>query len=73
MKSIYLASPYGFSRQQREMLLPVFVKKLEALGLRVHEPFAHTKQIVYGREPGWAHGWGGATCKRFATPTASSR
>jgi nucleoside 2-deoxyribosyltransferase len=58
MKSVYLASAYGFSRQQREILLPVFVSKLEALGLRVHEPFADANQVVYSREPGWAYSVG---------------
>lgn len=55
MKSVYLASPYGFSQQQRELLLPSFVAALEGLGLRVHEPFADSQQVVYSREPGWAH------------------
>ena len=55
MKSVYLASPYGFSRQQRELLLPSFVTILEELGLRVHEPFGDSQQTVYSREPGWAH------------------
>ncbi len=58
MKSVYLASAYGFSRQQRETLLPVFVRKLGGLGLRVHEPFADSQQTVFSREPGWAHSVG---------------
>lgn len=55
MKSLYLATAYGFSRQQREVLLPAFVGKLESLGLAVHEPFSHMEQVVYGRRPGWAY------------------
>lgn len=58
MKSVYLASAYGFSRQQRETLLPVFVHKLEQLGLHVHEPFADSQQIVFSQEPGWAYAVG---------------
>ena len=53
-KTIYLASPYGFSDQWREMLLPVFVKSLEDLGLEVWEPFARNGQVDFSK-PGWAH------------------
>ena len=38
-KTIYLANAYGFSRQQREALLPTIVAELEKLGLEVWEPF----------------------------------
>lgn len=55
MKSVYLASPYGFSQQQRELLLPTFVNALEELGLRVYEPFGESQQIVYSGESGWAY------------------
>jgi nucleoside 2-deoxyribosyltransferase len=44
MKSIYLANSYGFSKQQRELLLPPFVQALESLGLEVWEPFARNNQ-----------------------------
>ena len=53
-KKIYLASPYGFSAQQRERLLPVFVRALEALGAEVWEPFARNNQVDFSR-PGWAY------------------
>ncbi len=53
-KTIYLASPYGFSAQQKEYLLPVFVEKLEALGAEVWEPFARNNQIDFSKE-GWAY------------------
>ena len=52
-KKIYLASPYGFSAQQKGQLLPVFVEKLESLGAEVWEPFARNNQIDFSRE-GWA-------------------
>jgi len=53
-KKIYLASPYGFSAQQKEHLLPVFVKELEALGAEVWEPFARNNQVDFS-QPGWAY------------------
>ena len=43
-KTIYLANPYGFSTQQREVLLPEIVSALESLGLEVWEPFARNNQ-----------------------------
>jgi len=52
-KKIYLASPYGFSAQQKEQLLPVFVEVLEALGAEVWEPFARNNQVDFSQE-GWA-------------------
>jgi nucleoside 2-deoxyribosyltransferase len=53
-KTIYLASPYGFSQQQKEKLLPVFVDKLTSLGAEVWEPFARNNQIDFS-ESGWAY------------------
>jgi nucleoside 2-deoxyribosyltransferase len=55
MKRIYLASPYGFSCQQRTLLLPKFVETLTELGLMVHEPFAKNQQIKFAAEKGWAY------------------
>ena len=37
-KTIYLANTYGFSAQQKEMLLPAIIEALESLGLEVWEP-----------------------------------
>ena len=37
-RTIYLANPYGFSAQQKAMLLPPIVEALESLGLEVWEP-----------------------------------
>lgn len=45
MKTIYLANPYGFSVQQKERLLPPFIKALSSLGLEVWEPFARNSQL----------------------------
>ena len=44
-KTVYLANPYGFSRQQRALLLPQIVDALEALGLEVWEPFQRNNQV----------------------------
>ena len=41
-KTVYLANPYGFSDQQRTVLLPALVHALEALGLDVWEPLRGT-------------------------------
>ena len=53
-KKIYLASPYGFSAQQKEQLLPAFVEILEGLGAEVWEPFGRNNQVDFSRE-GWAY------------------
>ena len=53
-RTIYLASPYGFSEQWKRLLLPEFIAALEALGLEVWEPFARNGQVNLA-EPGWAY------------------
>ena len=53
-KTIYLANPYGFSAQQKEMLLPPIIEALESLGLKVWEPFARNNQEDLS-VPGWAY------------------
>ncbi len=53
-KTIYLANPYGFSAQQRALLLPQLVDALEALGLEVWEPFGRNNQVDLS-EAGWAY------------------
>lgn len=53
-KTIYLASPYGFSSQQKTLLLPQFVEALEVLGLDVWEPFTRNNQIDFSKS-GWAY------------------
>ena len=52
-KRIYLASPYGFSKQQKALLLPPIVARLEALGAEVWEPFARNNWDL--SRPGWAY------------------
>ena len=44
-KTIYLASPLGFSSESRALVLPRFVQALESLGLVVWEPFARNQGI----------------------------
>ena len=56
-KTIYLANPYGFSTQQKEVLLPPIVEALQGLGLEVWEPFARNNQVDFS-EAGWAYGVG---------------
>ncbi len=53
-KTIYLANPYGFSAQQKAVLLPRLVEALEALGLEVWEPFARNNQGDF-LSAGWAY------------------
>ena len=53
-RTIYLASPYGFSEQWKRLLLPEFILALENLGLEVWEPFARNGQVDLA-QPGWAY------------------
>ena len=53
-KTIYLASPYGFSKQWKTNLLAEFVDILESMGLEVWEPFARNNQVDFSK-PGWAY------------------
>jgi nucleoside 2-deoxyribosyltransferase len=53
-KTLYLANPYGFSTQQRALLLPPIVAQLEALGAEVWEPFDRNNQVDFA-SPGWAY------------------
>ena len=56
-KTIYLANPYGFSLQQKSLLLPPIIDALEGLGLEVWEPFARNNQVDFSKE-GWAYSVG---------------
>ncbi len=53
-KTVYLANPYGFSAQQRALLLPPIIAAIEALGLEVWEPFARNNNDNLP-ETGWAY------------------
>ena len=65
-KTIYLASPYGFSQQQKVTLLPPIVAALESLGLEVWEPFARNNQENFA-EAGWAYRIGQRTSRTWST------
>ena len=51
-KTIYLASPLGFSAESRTVLLPRFVQALESLGLVVWEPFSRNQSADLSRPDG---------------------
>ncbi len=53
-KTIYLASPYGFSKQWSKKLLPEFVSALEEIGADVWEPFTRNSQVDFSKS-GWAY------------------
>ena len=68
-KTVYLANPYGFSIQQKELLLPALIAALEDLGLEVWEPFARNNQVDFS-EPGWAYQIGQADYRDVAQADA---
>ncbi|NJL09978.1 MAG: nucleoside 2-deoxyribosyltransferase [Calothrix sp. SM1_7_51] len=53
-KKIYLANPYGFSKQQKALLLPDISSKLQSLGVEVWEPFERNNQVDFSKS-GWAY------------------
>ena len=44
-KKLYLANPYGFSKQTKN-LLPEFIKIFRDLNIEVYEPFERTKHLI---------------------------
>ena len=70
-KTIYLANPYGFSVQQRALLLPPIVTALESLGLEVWEPFARNNQVDFPAA-GWAYQSAKRTSTTWRSPTQFS-
>ncbi len=53
-KKIYLANPYGFSSQQKQLLLPPIIRKLESMDAEVLEPFQRNNQLDFS-QTGWAY------------------
>ncbi len=53
-KTLYLASPYGFSEHWRSKLLPDFINKFESMGVEVLEPFSRNGNIDFSTS-GWAN------------------
>lgn len=59
-RKIYLANPYGFSRQQRDGPLREIVRVLEGMGAEVWEPFERNNQLADASQPGAAYAIGQA-------------
>jgi len=57
---VYLANPYGFSKQQKEELLPKLVFKIKSLGYEVWEPFERNNQVDFENNENWAYDVGQA-------------
>jgi nucleoside 2-deoxyribosyltransferase len=53
-QTIYLANPYGFSEQQKNLLIPPIAEELRRLGAVVWEPFERNNQIDFSAK-GWAY------------------
>ena len=53
-KTLYLASPYGFSDHWKLRLLPEYIQKLEFMGAEVWEPFSRNSDVDLSI-PGWAN------------------
>ena len=58
-KTLYLANPYGFSKQQRQGPLQELVAALKSMGAEVWEPFDRNNQIDLA-SPNWAYRTGQA-------------
>ena len=52
-KKLYLANPYGFSKQTKD-LLHEFIKIFQDLNLEVYEPFERTKNLISNKND-WAY------------------
>ena len=52
-KKLYLANPYGFSKQTKN-LLQEFIKIFQDLDLEVYEPFERTKDLISNKND-WAY------------------
>ena len=52
-KKLYLANPYGFSKQTKT-LLHEFIKIFQELGIQVYEPFERTKELINNKN-NWAY------------------
>ena len=52
-KKLYLANPYGFSKQTKNLLCE-FINIFNYLNIEVYEPFERTKHIIQ-KEGNWAY------------------
>ena len=53
-KKLYLANPYGFSKQTKTLLCE-FIRIFNDLNIEVYEPFERTKNLIQ-KEGEWAYG-----------------
>ena len=52
-KKLYLANPFGFSEQTKN-LLPEFIEIFQELNVEVYEPFDRTKHLI-SKKNNWAY------------------
>ena len=52
-KKLYLANPYGFSKQTKNLLCE-FINIFNSLNIEVYEPFERTKHLIQ-KEDHWAY------------------
>ena len=52
-KKLYLANPYGFSKQTKNLLYE-FINIFNKLNIEVYEPFERTKKIIQ-KKGNWAY------------------
>ena len=52
-KKLYLANPYGFSKNTKS-LLPKFIEIFQDLNVEVYEPFERTKHLINNKN-NWAY------------------
>ena len=52
-KKLYLANPYAFSRQTKDLLSP-FIKIFQNLNIEVDEPFDRAKHLINNNN-NWAY------------------
>ena len=53
MKKLYLANPYGFSKQTKNLLID-FIKIFNDLNIEVYEPFERTNNLIINKKD-WAY------------------
>ena len=55
VKSLYLANPYGFSPQQKRLLLPEIIDTLSNMGYLVKEPFNEVERNIDFEQEDWPY------------------
>ena len=54
-RTVYLANPYGFSKDLNQVALPRIIDALEDIGLKVIEPFNLNQHYVDEKKSGWEY------------------